>query len=126
MSEISSWNIIIIRVSMSIYESRKSFKYWLYFTDEIFLIANFIFNFIVLLPRVNYRKWESSIKRKVQCFSQQVVINRCFHLSLEKNWCIFVLSFSRKTYNKHFLTMTSPCALFRRILCIKYNQGKYL
>jgi len=39
-----------------------------------------------------------TIKGRVQCFSLQVVMNKCFLLNLEKNWCRSVLTFSRKPH----------------------------
>jgi len=42
-------------------------------------------------------------KGRVQCFSLQVVINKCFLLNPEKNFAQIVLSFSRKMQKIHTL-----------------------
>jgi len=42
----------------------------------------------------------NTFKGRVQCFSMQVVINKCFLLNPEQIWRIFVLSFSRITQNR--------------------------
>jgi len=64
-------------------------------------------------------------KGRVHCFSMQVVTNKCFLLSPEKNWRRSVLSFSRKTQKKaHLIPKNDVTELKIKSLGYSNNQLK--
>jgi len=55
----------------------------------------------------NIRRKMVNFKGRMQCFSMQVLMNKCFLVEPDKNWRRSVLWFSRKTHTL-ISKMTSP------------------